>query len=144
METPLSLIFVDPKNKFLQIAKEAAETLSQDQGHKTGAVIVQNEEIIAFGWNGSPWHEIKGFCERKKQGVATGTMYHLCGGCHPHFHAERRALRVAQNNGISLKGATMYLWGHWWCCEECTKHLQHAQIQTVCLAEGARELFGKK
>ncbi len=141
---PLNIERVKINNAFLQIAKDVAQTLSLDKAHPTGAVLVQNNKIIGFGWNGSAVHEIKGFCERKKRKVPTGTRYDLCGGCDPHFHAERRAIRQATNKNRDLKNASMYLWGHWWCCQTCEKHLIHHGIANVYLAENAKEIFGKK
>lgn len=127
----------------MQIAKEVAEQLSLDEAHKTGAVIVKNEKVLGFGWNGSAIHEIKGYCERKKRNMPSGQGYELCAGCHGHFHAERRAIRMAMNNNENLENSEMYLWGHWWCCETCEKHITHYGISKVYLVENAKGLFGR-
>jgi deoxycytidylate deaminase len=71
-------------------------------------------------------------------------MYWTCSGCSPKFHAEQSAIRNAQKNGHDLHGADLYLWGHWWCCENCWEKMIDVGIKKVFLAEEAKMMFGEK
>ncbi len=134
--------FVPIENEFMKAAKYAAEELSLDEKHPTGAVVVKNGKVIGHGANGSEWHE-NNQCERKLRKSKTGEDYHLCEGCHPKNHAEPSAIRNAEERGENCEGADLYLWGHWWCCADCWKAMIEAGIRDVYLVEGAKEMFGK-
>ncbi len=135
--------FVPLENEFMQAAKNAAESLSLDAKHPTGAVVVMDGEITGIGANDSEWHE-NNECERKLQGIPTGKGYDLCEGCHPRNHAEPSAIRQAEENGKKVAGADLYLWGHWWCCKDCWNVMISAGIRDVYLVDGAREMFYNK
>ncbi|MDH3324625.1 MAG: deaminase [Candidatus Peregrinibacteria bacterium] len=136
------ILFVPTDNPFMQVARQTAETKSLDLDHKTGAVIVKNNEIIGRGANGSLHHTHNG-CDRKKLGSKTGEDYDLCEGCSPKNHAEPQSILDAQKNKKPTTNADLYLWGHWWCCESCWKHMIKAKIKNVYLAEGSKEMFGE-
>lgn len=74
-----------------------------------GVVLVQNDEIIATGYNGSPRGECNccdtGFCERERQGVAKGERYELCVA----IHAEDNAITSAGRE--KAYGSTLYIVG---------------------------------
>ena len=142
-----TILYVGEENTFLQMAKEAAEELSLDPEHPTGAVVVKNGIMLGQGANGSTYHQEHG-CERKKQGIPTGQQYELCPGCDPANHAERRAIEdVRAREGAHatelLSGADLYLWGHWWCCQWCWEAMIEANIRNVYLLSGAKEQFGQ-
>ncbi len=133
------LLYAEEGDRFMMEAKKAAEELSSDLGHPTGAVIVRDGEILARGANISPYHEEHG-CRRKELGTPTGKQYELCPGCHPRNHAEQVAISHVQEG---CKNADLYLWGHWWCCEGCWAKMIEAGIRNVYLVTGAEEKFKK-
>ncbi|MCK5460868.1 hypothetical protein KAI58_02695 [Candidatus Gracilibacteria bacterium] len=124
-------------------AQRVAQSFSLDPEHQTGAVLIKKKECLGIGANGSHWHEKHG-CERKRLGIATGQGYELCEGCHPKNHAEQKAIRNTLANNGDTKGADLYLWGHWWCCEGCWEAMMAAGIDNVFLVEKANELFSGK
>lgn len=134
---------VSPENEYMQEAKKTAQNFSLDSAHQTGAVLIRDGEILGIGANGSDYHEKKG-CERKRLGVTTGQGYELCEGCHPKNHAEQKAIANVLENGCDPKGADLYLYGHWWCCEWCWEAMISAGIANVFLVEKADKLFGVK
>ncbi|MFC1555079.1 cytidine/deoxycytidylate deaminase family protein [candidate division KSB1 bacterium] len=74
-----------------------------------GAVIVNQDEIVATGYNGAP-RKVKssiehGFCWRKKHEIQHGKNYELCRS----VHAEQNA--IIQASRSSMLGSTMYLVG---------------------------------
>ena len=134
------ILYVSADNQFMQAAQLAAETMSLDVAHKTGAVVVRNDEILGRGANGSHFHTFPG-CVRKFLKAKTGTLYWACPGCSPKHHAEPSSLRDALRNGHNLEGADLYLWGHWWCCQGCWQRMIKAGIKNVYLLEGASDKF---
>lgn len=76
---------------------------------KYGAVIVQNDEIIATGYNGSARGEANccdsGECYRERMEIPHGEQYEKCVA----VHAEQNAI-ISASRGKML-GATMYLEG---------------------------------
>ena len=74
-----------------------------------GAVIINNDEIVATGYNGAP-RKVKssiehGFCWRKQHNIAHGKNYELCRS----VHAEQNAMIQAARR--EMIGGTMYLTG---------------------------------
>ena len=138
------VFYVPEENEFMQVAKNAAQVFSTDSGHPTGAVVVKDSAIIGRGGNRSLFHKHIG-CVRKGLRnifpIPSGQMYWTCYGCSPKFHAEQSALRDAKKNGHDCKGADLYLWGHWWCCESCWEKMIDAGIGKVFLLEGAEKKF---
>ena len=65
-----------------------------------------------------------------------GEGYEKCKSiCRQGDHAERDALRRVKEAGISVKGATAYITGHYWMCELCGKALRDAGIKKVVIQE---------
>ena len=140
LPTGKEILTVPETDTFMKAAKMVAQTLSRDPEHPTGAVIVLEGQIIGRGANGSDYHAEHG-CKRKELKIPTGEKYELCPGCDPKNHAEQTALK---NCTESPKGADLYLWGHWWCCESCWGKMIQAGIKNVYLLEGASEKFNLK
>ena len=74
-----------------------------------GAVIVNNDQIISTGYNGSPrgtenCNEL-GHCERQKLNIPSGERYELCES----IHAEQNAIISAARK--DMIGSTLYLAG---------------------------------
>ncbi|MBR1454961.1 MAG: cytidine deaminase [Lachnospiraceae bacterium] len=74
-----------------------------------GAVIVNNDEIISTGYNGSPRGEKNccdcGMCERERLNIPKGERYELCVA----VHAEQNAVISASRD--KTDGATIYIVG---------------------------------
>lgn len=134
--------YVGPENQWMQMAREYAREHSLDTTMPGAVVIVRNGEVIGIGANGSTYHDEYG-CERVRQNVPSGQRYELCEGCHPKNHSEPSALRDAQERGNDVVGASVYLWGHWWCCESCWQHMKDANVAHVYLLEDSDTLFNK-
>lgn len=134
------ILYVPADNPFILAAREFAEQNSLDTTMPTGSVIVRDGQIIGRGANGSTYHETHG-CERVAQGIPTGQHYELCEGCHPKNHSEPKAVADANAHGEDVRGADLYLWGHWWCCEPCWNAMDG--IRNVYLMEGSEVLFNK-
>jgi deoxycytidylate deaminase len=138
------LLYVPEDDEFMMEAQQAAMVLSTDAGHPTGAIVVKDGAILGRGANRSLFHQYVG-CVRKGLRnfftIPSGKMYWTCYGCSPKFHAEQSAILDAKRNGHDLKGADLYLWGHWWCCESCWEKMIDAEIGRVFLVEGAGKKF---
>ena len=130
--------YVSEENEFMREAKKVAESKSLDREWPTGVVVVKDGSIIGRGANGSEYHLQHG-CERKRLGIATGERYDLCEGCDPKNHGEPRAIRDAGD----ARGADVYMWGHWWCCEPCRQAMIDAGINKVYLMKGIYERFSQ-
>lgn len=79
-----------------------------------GAVIVNNDEIVATGYNGAPRGETNccdaGECYRKKLGCKRGERYELCRALH------------AEDNAITSAGRTR--------CQDATLYLAGIKVKT--------------
>lgn len=127
---------------FLIDAATAADDLSLDKNHPTGAVIVVDGVVVARAANGSTYHE-EHECERVKRGIPTGQGYELCEGCHPKNHAEvsvvndlRDKLSPDELQAFLDADTTLYLHGHWWLCEYCSRTMEEVGITRAVLARG--------
>ncbi len=99
---------IDKKNYYLDIAESVLER-STCLRRKYGAVIVNNDEIVSTGYNGSPRGctncNEKGICIREELNVPRGTKYELCSS----VHAEQNALLSASRR--ETLAADIYLVG---------------------------------
>ena len=99
---------------YMNIAHEIA-SLSRAKRRKTGALLVKDNNIISFGFNGTP----RGF-----DNACEGENFETLGTV---LHAEANCIMKCAVNGQSTKGATMY------CtfspCFECAKLILQAGIK---------------
>ena len=122
---------------YISIA-EAVAARSTCLKRKYGAVIVNNDEIIATGYNGSPRGETNccdvGYCKRMNVPHNSGNY----GDCHS-VHAEQNAIISASRR--EMIGATLYLAGfedgkriHAEPCPICSRLIKNAGIvDVICL-----------
>ena len=98
----------DKTNYYLDIAQSVGERSTCLRRHY-GCVIVNNDEIVATGYNGAPRGRKNcvdlGFCYRDKMNVARGERYELCRS----VHAEQNAIISAARKDCI--GGTMYIVG---------------------------------
>jgi dCMP deaminase len=75
-----------------------------------GAVIVKDDQIIATGYVGAPRGTMdcfqRGVCMRRQLNIPSGQRYEICRS----VHAEQNALINAARAGVSVLGATVYLY----------------------------------
>jgi len=145
----LTLFYTSTSDQFMQKAK-AAIVCSTDHRHPTAAVVVKDDAILMQDANQSgfknPWlirvHEL-GWCVRRFLRIKSGTHYWLCPGCAKSYdHAESRAARTAADKYPDrVNGATLYLYGHFWCCQPCCEAMVRAGVKEVVLLEGAYTAF---
>jgi len=147
-------VATDESDSWMQLARQAAIDYSQTPVFPIGIVIVKDERLIVASGNGNGYHEKhlndpehKKGCRRRyisdqlekagKPKLKSGEGFELCLGCDTKYHAEARAIRKAQNKE-QLKNATVYMYGHWWCCEDCWKKMRKVGIKKVCVVPAFR------
>lgn len=142
-------LYVDSieNDPWMQIAKESALKHSKTPIFPIGIVAVKDGRVVATSANGNGYHEQnnntpehKKGCKRRyiseqremkgQEKLASGEGFELCPGCDIDYHAEARLIRESKNSE-DLKGATVYMYGHWWCCGPCWEKMKDAGIMQV-------------
>ncbi len=117
---------------FLNIAKVVA-TRSSCLRNQVGAVIVKNKDIVSTGYNGAPQYQPNcleiGWCYRDKHNIKSGTQLEKCRAVGS--HAESNAIALAARNGHSTNNATIYVYGHYFICNQCKAMIANANIKRV-------------
>jgi len=132
------LLYVPADNVFMKAAQKQAQNYGCRK-HSTGAVAVKDNTIIAEGGNAGTFVTV---CPRVYKDYGTGQGYEFCKRyCDQEGHAEIMVCKYAINNSIYLQGADLYLYGHWWCCENCWDHMIKAGISNVYLMESSEKIF---
>ena len=134
--------YVSAADPFMKVAETTARELSLDSSVPTGSAIVSKGQVVAVAANGSYYHR-RHACRRVELGIPTGQGYELCEGCHPKNHSEAKAVAAAHAKHQDISGAQLYLWGHWWCCQDCWNTMVSAGISDVFLLENSEVLFNK-
>ena len=105
--------------RFLQVASIFAGW-SKDPSTKVGAVAVRERRILAQGYNGLP----AGVADSDVRLKNRETRLEMT------VHAEMNCVAYAAQNGVSLMGATMYVWPLM-TCSRCASMLIQAGINKV-------------
>ena len=108
-----------------------------------GAVIVRDNHIIATGYNGAPRgvsHCLDTGCIRREHDIPSGERLDICKA----VHAEQNAIIEAAYNGVSTKGASIYVTVT--PCFTCAKMLVNAGIKEIIIdgdypSPSSRSLF---
>jgi dCMP deaminase len=112
--------------RFMRIAREIS-MWSKDPSSKIGAVIVNDERrILATGYNGFP----RGIEDTPERLNDKEQKYPRI------IHAEMNALMGALYSGVSVKGATIYVYGLP-VCSDCTKSIIQAGIKKVIIGDAS-------
>ena len=106
---------------YLEMAYVAARQ-SHDPHKKVGAIIVKGNQILAYGFNGTPTNYPNNEC-KDEEGK---TFSHV-------VHAEINAIAKAAEHGVSTKGATLY--STTVPCIECAKIILQCGITRVIYVE---------
>jgi dCMP deaminase len=99
--------------RFLDLAKHISDW-SKDPSTKVGAVAVRDRRVLATGYNGFPRGiaDLPGrLLDRKQKLLRT-------------VHAEANIIAQCARYGISLEGATVYIWPFLPCSSCCTSLIQ--------------------
>lgn len=110
--------------EILSVVKKRSSCLRRH----VAAVIVKDNHILATGYNGTPSGiehcESRG-CLRARLGIPSGQRHEMCRG----VHAEQNAIVQAAVNGVSIKGATIYITDS--PCIVCAKMLINSKIKKI-------------
>jgi dCMP deaminase len=107
-------------NRFMRLAREIS-TWSKDPSSKIGAVIVDDERrILSTGYNGFP----RGIADTEERLNNKEEKYPRI------IHAEMNSLLSSLYSGVSVKGATLYVWGLP-VCADCAKSVIQSGIKRV-------------
>ena len=110
--------------RYLDLAEHVA-SWSKDPSKKIGAVAVGNGgQILSIGYNGFP----RGIQDTEERLNDRETKYSLV------VHAEMNAIYNATHNGISLNGATLYVYGLP-VCSDCAKGVIQVGIKRIVMNE---------
>lgn len=117
---------------FMNMA-ELASKRSTCLRRQVGAVLVKENQVLATGYNGAP----KGLpnccdlneCLREKLHIPSGERHELCRA----VHAENNAITQCAVNGVSCKGATLYVTAS--PCNMCLKQIINAGIVRIVAGE---------
>lgn len=97
------------KDKYYLNIAEVVSERSTCRRRRYGAVIVNNDEIVATGYNGAARGVLDcleaGYCWREDNGIPHGEQYEKCIG----VHAEQNAIISAARS--EMIGGTLYLAG---------------------------------
>lgn len=119
---------------WIKIAESVA-TRSVCLRNKVGAVIVKDKYIVSTGYNGAPIHQPNcqeiGYCYREEHSIPSGTNLEKCRASGS--HGESNAVSIAAKIGHSTNGATMYVVGHYFICNNCKAVISNAGIKRVVL-----------
>ena len=108
---------------YMDIAK-IISAMSYSKRSKVGCVIVKDNNIISFGWNGMP-HGFENCCEDENNVTYDEVV-----------HSEENAICKAANKGISLDNATIYVTLS--PCTHCAKLIIQSGIKNVIYLEEYR------
>lgn len=103
----------------------------------TVAVIMKDGKFISIGFNEILANNITE-CPRKD--LPTGVGYEKCTDiCHQYGHAEVNACNESDCDD-GCEGATLYLIGHTYCCDNCLNVMKEHGIKTVVLCESGKRI----
>ena len=122
-----------------------AATRSTCNRRQVGAVIVQDNMVVATGYNGAPKgikHCLGGVCIREAKGIPSGQQHEICAA----VHAEQNAVIQCARTGNSTVGATLYTTTY--PCYICAKMIVNAGITEIVYMgdypdHSAKDLFRK-
>jgi len=148
-----SILYVGADNQFMKRALEV-RLKSKDRLIPIGIVAVKDDKIVGEETNKPgyeheiliEWHK-RWMCPRRWFKAKTGTKYWMCPGCAgSDNHSESRLIKKMKKEGSAegLKGADVYMAGHWWCCKPCWDKMIDVGVKDVYILEGAKDKFDSR
>ena len=130
-------------NEFFDYGKDIYRYADHSLGQITTTLYEKEKLILTYASNGGPLFHKEHGCERKRLHIPTGQGYDLCMGCNPVNHSEISAIKRAKLYGKyeELRGATAYLYGHWWSCKDCSDGMEEAGIKHLNLSRSWTKEF---
>ncbi len=136
----------DKLNYYLDIAQTVAER-GTCLRRNFGAIIVQNDEIIATGYNGAPRGRKNcsdiGSCMREKLNIPKGQRYELCRSVHAEANCIISAPRTRMIGSAlylaCLDAKTGEMYGDVEPCSMCKRQIINAGIERVIIRSGVDE-----
>ncbi len=145
MPTDRSLKYVSHDDVFMLAAAKARTEQSGDTLYPVGIALVRDGEVLVTAGNGfSRGAGTVHICPRVVLDCPSGTGYDLCTLHDAPGHAEQMAVKTAVEQGIDLRGADAYLFGHWWACEPCWTALIDAGIRDLYVTDDAHDRFSRE
>jgi len=136
------IFFVGMDSQWMGAAKKMADERTGCSWWPTGAVVVKNGQIIGQGSNSGKFQPV---CPRVEHHCQTGEGYQFCQDlCEQDGHSEVTSTNDALAKGHDLKEADLYLFGHWWCCENCWNQMIKCGIRNVYLLKNAHRIFTRE
>ena len=82
--------------------------------------------------------------KKKQELLKSGEGYDICPGCDIQNHSEQNAIAKAlsQNKYQIIRGSTLYLYDHFWCCDSCRQKLFDAGVSNIVIYPKCRWVFG--
>ena len=105
--------------RFMDVA-ELVSSWSKDPSTQVGAVAVRDRQILATGYNGFP----RGIDDSEERLYNRPFKYDMT------VHAELNCVLNAQYNGVSLRGADLYVFGLP-VCSNCAKSLVQVGLKNI-------------
>ena len=117
---------------YLDISDRISE-MSHSRRKKVGAVLVEGENIISYGWNGTP-RGADNNCEIENDDGSLTTKPEV-------LHAESNVLmKLVSSGGVGAQGATLYVTLS--PCIDCAKLIVQSKIKRVVYREDYRITTG--
>jgi len=132
---------IDIEDVYMEIAYSVAK-LSYAERRQVGCVIVKDQQIVSFGYNGTP----SGFDNSCEEVVESCQNNCGCGGCETTvtkkevLHAESNALTKIAKSTMSSGDADLYTTTS--PCFECAKLIIQSGIKRVFYNETYRDMSG--
>ena len=139
---------------YMQIAYQISK-LSYAERRKVGCIVVKDEQIVSFGYNGTP-HGFDNQCEETQtrnidnpdhKEILIEKGYECEDTCcskqvtkQEVLHAESNALMKISKSTLTSKGSILYTTTS--PCFECAKLIIQAGVEKVIYCEGYRDLSG--
>ncbi len=119
-------------NLYIDISDRIAE-MSHSRRKKVGSLLVKGENIISYGWNGTP-HGSDNNCEIENEDGTLTTKPEV-------LHAESNVLmKLIAYGGVGAQGATLYVTLS--PCIDCAKLIVQSKIKRVVYREDYRITTG--
>ena len=99
-----------------------------------GALIVTKNNDKIYGYNNI--NKKVDMCPREILDLKSGEGYDLCHSvCKQNSHAEISAINIAKSNKLNIKGSTLFLSGHTYCCDNCLEAIHREGISKIVIID---------